>query len=309
VKFDSIKKSACSVLFNVVSALAVPLVIAADSLAKGAGGKGPVTLVSDDRVDVLMSFVHACLDRAADLKSNDPEDNGATFDEKTNLAWRYVAELQERAIDAGLSVNLLEIFGRVEASTDLNNLRRMLKSEQAHYGEMVTSYGERVSEITTAEGSAHMGIIHRLSQATARLSVLRISVEEMIASAERLMPPVGITEDECAVLQASQGQVAILREVLSLLDTSETPQEEIRDRLQTFYEQHPERRGTLRFTEDPNVTKVAPVPLSDLGVPSAMIDPATVNVGAARAQLQVFEQSLRGIDADLVIVDEVKVAS
>jgi len=94
-----------------------------------------------------------------------------------------------------------------------------------------------------------------------------------------------------------------------LLDTGETPQEEIRDRLQTFYEQHPERRGTLRFTEDPNVTKVAPVPLSELGVPSAMIDPATVNVGAARAQLQVFEQSLRGIDADLVIVDEVKVAS
>lgn len=295
MKFDSIKKHAYTVLFNFVSALAIPLVCLADSLAKGAGGKGPVALVSDHRVGVLLSFVTACLDRAADLKSEGPqEDDGASFEEKSNQAWRYVVELQDRAYEAGLSVNLLEIFGRVEASTVLNDMRRMLKSEQMRYD-------NDVSEIASADGSAHMGIIHRLSQATARLSVLAIDLEEQMAMSARIdrrannrdvdFPCedtyVERTGEEIerraneVIMEESCRQSAIKRtqEILTM------PMERIRDRLQTFYEQHPERRGTLRFTEAPQVSKVAPVPLSDLGVPSAMIDPSTVNVGAARAQV------------------------
>ena len=234
----SIQKILCTLLFFVVQPLALTFHLLAEKLATGATGTTPVSpeVAARLRADVLQQFVILCLQRVDELTDwKEGTEHGPRPD---NRLWQEAVRLQGAASALGIEDNLLEIFGRCEASKEVNDFRRALRDEQAAHDESLTTSDKQRG-----------GLVYRLAQATARLSVLQIEVESRLASARGLRRELGDTEEGRVQCFAYQNKIAALEEVLTLLDMTKTPQDEIRSRLQSFYDAHPDRRGTLRFTE------------------------------------------------------------
>ena len=234
----SLRKILCTLLFFVVQPLALTFHLLAEKLATGATGTTPASpeVAARLRADVLQQFVILCLQRVDELTDwKEGTEHGPRPD---NRLWQEAVRLQGAAEALGIEDNLLEIFGRCEASKEINDFRRALREEQA-------AHDDSVNTLDRQRG----GVVHRLSQATARLSVLQIEVEKMLVGALELSSTLGTTEEGRVQSFAYQSKIAALEEVLALLDMEKTPQDEIRTRLQSFCDTHPERRGTLRFTE------------------------------------------------------------